>query len=128
MEMVILSGRGVEYAMRVAKRVGFGHAFPKWKPASGDGPGADVAPVEFRRTEMEFPSRFAAITSGSASEFRFAAMTFELNAPVRRDVNHDDVHRLDVQAHQTPATADARTASGTPRTRVAVGLPSGAPP
>ena len=42
------------------------------------------------------------------------------------DVDDDRVHRLDVEPHQTPAAAEARCASSTPSTIVAVGLPSDA--
>ena len=52
----------------------------------------------------------------------------EPHPAVGADVDDDRVHRLDVELHQTPAAADARSASSTPSTIVAVGLPSEPPP
>src|SRR5437667_3148720 len=55
-------------------------------------------------------------------------LVLETDAPGGIHVDDDRVHRFDVQAHQTPAAAEARAASSTPSTSVAVGLPSAAPP
>ena len=52
----------------------------------------------------------------------------EADPAVSADVDDDGVHRLDVEPHYTPAAADARCASSTPSTIVAVGLPSEPPP
>src|SRR5689334_3431720 len=54
-------------------------------------------------------------------------LVLEADPAVSPDVDDDRVHRLDVEPHHTPAAADARAASSTPRTRVASGLPSPAP-
>src|SRR3954462_11418930 len=55
-------------------------------------------------------------------------LQIEPHAAVSVHVDDNRVHRLDVEPHQTPAAADARSASSTPSTIVAVGLPSAAPP
>src|SRR5580765_452398 len=52
----------------------------------------------------------------------------EPHPAVGSDVDDDRIHRRDVELHQTPAAADARSASSTPSTIVAVGLPSEPPP
>src|SRR5262249_14826946 len=70
-------------------------------------------------------------------------LVFKPHPAVRTHLDHDGVHRFDVEPHrnadwlrllagrpgdQTPAAAEARSASATPITTVAVGAPSEPPP
>ena len=49
-------------------------------------------------------------------------LVLETDSAVGSDVDDHRVHGLDVQPHYTPGRGDARAASSTPRTSVAVGL------